>query len=69
VIHEELRNTIANSCNIMRREGLTTTDYMGHLSLCLSTNSTTSSNTPTVCRPKPRPSAAIRRRRDRRSRP
>ena len=59
----ELRNAINNACDIARREGLTTTDYMGHLSLCLSTNSTTSSNTPTVWRPRSRPSAAIRRRR------
>ncbi|MDH7484929.1 MAG: type I restriction-modification system subunit M N-terminal domain-containing protein [Anaerolineae bacterium] len=32
---EELRNAINNACDIMRREGLTTMDYMEQLSWLL----------------------------------
>ena len=32
---EELRNAISNACDIMRREGLTTMDYMEQLSWLL----------------------------------
>jgi type I restriction enzyme M protein len=32
---DELRNTISNACDIMRRKGLTTMDYMEQLSWLL----------------------------------
>jgi len=35
MIHNELRNAINNACDIMRREGLTTMDYMEQLSWLL----------------------------------
>jgi len=35
VLFDELRNAIANACDIMRREGLTTMDYMEQLSWLL----------------------------------